>query len=97
MNTQERVARALAEIIGTPAPWDELNREARSVWRSYAAAAIAAHKAALADEGLVIVPREPTEAMLNAARGDFAGAELLAIAFWQAMIKALEAEPPEAG
>ena len=91
MNTQKRVARALAEIIGTPVPWDELNREARSVWRSYATATIAEHIAALAETG-------PTEAMTKAAmkylRTD---SELNFHAAFQAAFEALEAEPPEAG
>jgi hypothetical protein len=35
-------------------------------WKEEAAAAISAHEAALAEEGMVIVPREPTPEMLDA-------------------------------
>ena len=58
----ESVARALAgaSTAGVKDP--------ATVLRIYARAAIEAHETALADAGLVIVPREPTEAMLRASR-----------------------------
>src|SRR6185437_11678244 len=73
----EKIARAMADSwhdqiarwyagAGLPEPrrppWDS---EAH-VWATIAAAARAAHEAALKDAGLVIVPREPTEAMQKA-------------------------------
>ena len=54
-------------------------------YRQQAKAAIAAHEKALEEQGLVIVPREPTDAMLNAARHGHPAP------MWLAMIdKALE-------
>ncbi len=62
----ESVARALYEAqCGPLDSWLNLCMKtgARNRWDRLARAAIKAHEAALADAGLVIVPREPTEAM----------------------------------
>ena len=59
----ERVARAIAGPMAS-APWEDV--PGKRVWEMYtthASAAIAAHKAALAEAGLVIRPRQPTTAM----------------------------------
>ena len=58
-----------------------------------AKAAIEAHEKALEAQGLVIVPREPNEAMIEAGYGrpvfdDEVKANMVAI--WQAMLAALE-------
>jgi hypothetical protein len=69
------------------------------VCASAAAAAIAAHERALADVGYVIVPREPSESMIEAARDtqhsiesvteDMAPSTGVQVAnFWRAMIDA---------
>lgn len=55
----ERVARALAVADGEPA-------ECERHYRAAASAAISAHLSALAEVGWVVVPAEPTEAMLAA-------------------------------
>ena len=73
MNEQERVARAIAELRGHK-PDESLSKfgtDATPAWIFYtpdAEAAITAHLAALADAGMVVVPREPTEAMQHAGR-----------------------------
>ncbi len=67
----------LASKVGAqapPIPWQAFEREAK--------AAIAALEA----QGLVIVPREPTKAMLDAVEWDFGNIPV----WWQAMLAALE-------
>ncbi len=64
----DRVARALCEADNYPP--DDCHADGTPQWHGWkpeARAAIAAHEAALKDAGLVIVPREPTEAMQEAA------------------------------
>ena len=56
-------------------------------YREDAKAAIEAHEKALEAEGLVIVPREPTEAMVHAGRYPMTST---VTERWQAMIAALE-------
>ncbi len=79
-----------------PDDWGGLEAGDRLMYRDWAKAAIKAHEKALEEQGLVIVPREPTEAMaLNALNKD----ECLPNAndstsyykdVWQAMLAALE-------
>lgn len=80
MDTREAVARALAY---QDSAIDDRKRYADEVWEEYldaADAAITAHLKALADAGYVVVPREPTEAMLDAgfaARSKFGEAYII--------------------
>jgi hypothetical protein len=79
--------------------WPEFVPEAR--------AALAAHEAALAEAGMVIVPREPTKAMLGAGAdliwtrvcNDQNGCNAHALLAWRAMIDATNQkkrpDPPE--
>lgn len=92
----EHVARALEADFADPA-WDDLAETAREAWRESARAAIAAHIAALAAAGYVIVPREPTEAMIEASNreidfrdnADWDGRKShLSSGAWRAMIDA---------
>ncbi len=71
----ERVARALLEgrekrlafkIDSKPARWEDVPHWHNDL-KDDARDAIAAHEAALIEAGFVIVPREPTKAMLIAA------------------------------
>jgi hypothetical protein len=64
MDTREAVARAICLESGEP---DEVDPFGWSEYLPDADAAIAAHLKALADAGLIVVPREPTEAMGRAA------------------------------
>ena len=88
MNTNERVARAMFQDDHDE-PWERGELATRKIYATNARTAIAEHKAALADEGLVIAPREPPEAMIEAGSIDFprAPGEM-----WQAMINALPHE-----
>src|SRR6266702_1987548 len=52
-----------APVVSSPA---ERAAYKRATWIAAAQAAIYAYEAALADQGMVIVPREPTEAMRRA-------------------------------
>lgn len=88
-----REIEAVANAILSKVPEGYGMREAEA--RDYARAAISAHKAALADAGLVIVPREPTEAMLRAGsihrlplRGEIGLPSSDAAEAWRAMIEA---------
>ncbi len=69
MTIEERVARAICLSLGhNPLGRLEVGDETIWRWEAYqpaARAAIEAYKAALADAGMVIVPEEPTEAMLD--------------------------------
>jgi len=71
MDTREAVARAmLAEMErkGDFEGWvDKLSAFPERMLDDLATAAIVAHLKALADAGMVVVPKEPTEAMVAAA------------------------------
>lgn len=70
----EKIARAIVradEQNGGP-PWEyivSLGKHALNAKYDQARAAIEAHESALRDAGFVIVPREPTEAMVSAGNG----------------------------
>lgn len=51
------------ELVRKEESWEDAHPGSRDDCRDIARAAIAAHESALAAAGLVIVPREPTEAM----------------------------------
>lgn len=91
----EHGARAIAQFI-QPVPYDDLppHRKAvtpRAEWgqadiREVFEAALKAHEEWLAEQGLVVVPREPTDEQLAAAK-NYPGR-----AFYQNMITAALAE-----
>lgn len=90
----ESVARALCrdategKISVEGAPYEALIDTIWRDWETAARAAIAAHTAALAAAGYVIVPREPTEAMLEAKNRIDLGAASDDI--WPTMVAAAE-------
>lgn len=89
----ERVACAMAakrdDTAGRGAAMD--------VYGDLAAAAIEAHVAALAADGLVIVPREPTEAMLTAGEDSLEYTQVcrslrnMGLEAWRSMTEAVAA------
>lgn len=96
--TVKRVARAIALNesgvtargnceLNWPRDWSSSEQ---TVFRNQAQLAIEAHKAALADAGLVIVPREPTNKMREAGFKRLIDRKTNAYGIWQAMIKALD-------
>ena len=98
MNDVERVARALCAAAGNN-PDGRVRRSDADPqwelvwawWEDEARTAIEAHKAALADAGLVIVPREPTKAMINMVSDELHKNTYTACWTWKMMIdEALE-------
>ena len=74
---------------------DELYAEQVGYWRRLSRAAIAAHKAALKEAGMVIVPKEPTRKMIDAAcnllrQADHGGQDVADVggpeALWREMV-----------
>ena len=65
MNKDEAVARAMCKAFCTPNEDDPCDCSQWEVHGIETHAAIAAHEKWLADNGLMIVPVEPTEAMLT--------------------------------
>lgn len=94
----ERVARALWEARSDDErAWEEVSPGERKVTLRRARTAIAAHIAALSEAGYAIVPREPTEEMLQrglAAWGGFAKSGNKLCAAYRAMIGAAPKETP---
>ena len=86
-DTREHVARAIWQT-GFEESWDTVDGHTQELTRDQAQAAIEAHEKALEAEGLVIVPREPSEDMIAGAREALPGAWPENI--WQAMLAALE-------
>lgn len=67
----EKVARAIVDDMHAYdglGGWDKTPEAGRSEALKVARAAISAHESALAEEGFVIVPRLPTEAMIEHGR-----------------------------
>jgi len=96
----EQVARALAPLawaaLGLADTLVHQNRRKASL--NHARAAIAAYEAALKEAGLVVVPREPTPAMLCAEHpsridGAISLEEYTARAVWESMIAAGQPAP----
>ena len=65
---ENSVKRGLRANIAN-AKFENLSDEELDFAQAHARAVIAAHKAALAESGLVIVPKEPTKPMLDAYMG----------------------------
>ena len=87
MTDIERVARAICTGASEVMP-DDVRRDCESLCEmclAEATAAIATHTAALHDAGMVIVPREPTEAMYTAGCEELGGG-LDCEDTWKAMI-----------
>jgi len=84
------VARAICLAGDVPADVREGCKVLCSMCLSEAKAAIKAHEKALEAQGLVIVPREPTDKMKMAPRARGQIGPVGATEVWQAMIAALE-------
>lgn len=96
---RERVARAICSMSGHD-PDEIVASSGQEAWRYHmfrADAAIAAYEAALKEEGLVVVPKEPTIGMCAEGRGAGArGDGFAAGEVWKAMLEEWETWDAEA-
>lgn len=89
MTDTEKVARALWEA-GWQEPWDSVETHTKELTKDQARAAIAAYRESLAEQGLVIVPREPTDEMAyeGSLSDEFLTPDIECAAIYRAMIGA---------